>query len=77
MENRKKALARWDKTIAELTKLVTPNCTHPDIREYRWEADDGYGHQSKMIGLECGLCFARKPYKIMGQWIKAKDFSYD
>lgn len=78
MESRRKAMARWDKTIAELTALVTPNCTHSLTEAYHWEHDNGYGQQKKMKGLVCLLCHAKRLWGgDMGTWVKAKDLSYD
>lgn len=78
MESERNSAKRWAAKVKEIRELVIPNCTHSKVEEYRWEHDDGYGSQKRMTGLQCVLCDAKKPWGLtMGQWIKAKDFSYE
>ncbi len=37
-------------------ELVAAGCTHPVMREFSWEHDNGYGRQTTNIGLRCTLC---------------------
>jgi hypothetical protein len=42
-----------------LRKFMARNCKHPyhEVTEFAWEHDDGYGRQTMLSGLKCGICY--------------------
>jgi hypothetical protein len=74
-EQSRKVAEDFDRRKRLVLQQLEPICDHRVTEEYKWEHDNGYGKQSKCIGLLCVHCRARRPYQTMGTWMSAKEWS--
>ena len=76
--SRKKAAVKWDAKIQELRTQIIKHCRHAQTTEFKWEHDNGYGVQSKHVGLRCVFCLKVNRWPQVGcerRW--EKEYSDD
>ena len=63
--------AKYNKAEAALLDvLLAEGCDHYKTKEYTWEHDNGYGRQSKVVGIRCVHCGAEKSWNSQGYWTR-------
>jgi len=76
--SRKKAAAKWDAKIQAMRAAITKICRHAQTHEFKWEHDNGYGVQTKHVGLRCVFCLKVNRWPQVGcerRW--EKEYSDD
>lgn len=78
VERRRRLTARFQKVSAKCRSEMEEiyrvfreelECPHPEVSDFRWEHDDGYGTQRKYVGKRCDFCGAEDHYGT-GNWRK-------
>jgi hypothetical protein len=66
----------YDEILHRPLNISTQDCLHPlDKRqEFKWEWDNGYGHQQSLIGHRCLVCNKINHYPMTSSgWYTKKD----